>query len=174
MRCIAVAYFFTPPLNIIDKPAKPSHTAGPRAASAIWYIVLHATVGSFSSSLDWLTVNPDSNVSIHRLIDQDGTIYKICDDLVIANHVGYSRMGNKSPNPNALGIEFVNSNSGHEPYENAQIESGVLQVREWYGLYGALPILSHWQIDTNGKTDPAGFPWSQFYQRLYARLAEVL
>ena len=136
--------------------------------------MLHATVGSFASSLNWLTVNPYSNVSTHRLIDQDGTIYKICDDLTIANHVGYSRIGNKSPNPNALGIEFVNSNSGHEPYEAAQILSGVNQVVEWWGMYGALPILSHWQIDTRGKTDPAGFPWDQFYRVLYVRLGQLL
>lgn len=169
-----MAYFQTPPLSIIDKPADARHTAGPRTAADIWLIVLHATVGGLQSSLSWLTTNPNSNVSTHRLIDQDGTIYKICDDLVIANHVGYSRMGNKSPNPGALGIEFVNSNSGHEPYEAAQIESGVLQIREWWGLYGALPILTHAAIDTKGKTDPAGFPWQQFYRRLFARLAEVI
>lgn len=169
-----MAYFTTAPLRIIDRPANASHTAGKRLASDIWYIVLHATVGGLQSSLDWLTTNPNSNVSIHRLIDANGDIYKICDDLTIANHVGYSRIGNRSPNPNALGIEFVNTNSGRDPYEDAQIESGVLQVREWYGLYGALPILSHAQIDTRGKTDPAGFPWGRFYQRLFARLGEVL
>lgn len=167
-------YFATAPLNIIDRPANASHTAGRRTAADIWYIVLHSTVGSLQSSLDWLTTNPNSNVSIHRLIDQNGDIYKVCDDLVIANHVGYSRIGNKTPNPNALGIEFVNRNTGSDPYEASQIESGVLQIREWYGLYGALPILTHAQIDTKGKTDPAGFPWSLFYRRLFARLGEVV
>ena len=169
-----MAYFLTPPLRIIDKPAKPSHTSGTRRASDIWYIVLHSTVGGLTSSLDWLTVNPNSTVSGHRLIDQNGDIYKICDDLTIANHVGYSRIGNKSPNPNALGVEFVNSNSGRDPYEPAQLLSGVNQVIEWWGLYGALPILSHWQIDTKGKTDPAGFPWPEFYRMLYLRLGQLL
>lgn len=169
-----MAYFTTPPLQITDKPADAQHTAGKRTAADIWYIVLHATVGGLESSLNWLTTNPASYVSTHRLIDRTSAIYKICDDLTIANHVGYSRMGNKSPNPNALGIEFVNTNSGFDPYPAPQIEAGVLQVREWYGLYGALPILSHWQIDTKGKTDPAGFPWALFYRRLYARLGEVL
>jgi len=169
-------YFVTPALQIIDRPADARHTAGSRLASDIWYIVLHATVGGLESSLNWLTVNPNSTVSIHRLIDDDpqGTIYKVCDDLTIANHVGYSRIGNKTPNPNALGIEFVNRNDGVDVYGPAQIESGVLQVREWYGIYGVLPILTHAQIDTKGKTDPKAFPMELFYKRLYARLGEVL
>ena len=169
-----MSYFYTPPLHIIDRPADARHTSGTRRAVDIWYIVLHATVGGLQSSLNWLTTDPRSNVSTHRLIDQNGDIYKICDDLTIANHVGYSRMGNKSPNPNALGIEFVNSNSGRDPYETAQLASGVNQVVEWLALYGALPILSHWQIDTKYKSDPAGFPWNQFYRMLYARLGQLL
>ena len=169
-----MAYFATPPLSIIDRPANAQHTGGTRRAADIRYIVLHSTVGSLTSSLDWLTVNPNSTVSTHRLIHTNGDIYKICDDLTIANHVGYSRMGNKSPNPYALGIEFVNSNSGSDPYELAQLKSGVAQVVEWYGLYGVLPILSHAEIDTKGKTDPAGFPWRDFYRMLFARLGQLL
>lgn len=169
-----MAYFATPPLSIIDRPANAQHTGGTRLAADIRYIVLHATVGGLTSSLDWLTVNPNSTVSTHRLIHTNGDIYKICDDLTIANHVGYSRMGNKSPNPYALGIEFVNNNSGSDPYEQAQLKSGVAQVVEWYGLYGALPILGHAEIDTKGKTDPAGFPWSSFYRMLFARLGQLL
>jgi N-acetyl-anhydromuramyl-L-alanine amidase AmpD len=167
-------YFATPPLRIIDRPADARHTAGPRSSADIWYIVLHATVGGLASSLNWLTTNPNSTVSVHRLIDQNGDIYKIVDDLTIANHVGYSRIGNKSPNPNALGIEFVNNNSGRDPYEAPQLISGVNQVAEWWGMHGPLPILSHAQVDTKGKTDPAGFPWSTFYRMLYSRLGQLL
>lgn len=77
-------------------------------------------------------------------------------------------------NKQALGIELVNLNTGADAYEPAQIESCALQVREWYGLYGALAIVSHASIDTKGKSDPAGFPWQRFYQRFFARLGEVL
>lgn len=109
-----MAYFATPPLSIIDRPANAQHTSGTRLAADIRYIVLHSTVGGLQSSLDWLTVNPNSNVSTHRL------------------------------------------------------------VVEWYGLYGALPILSHAEIDTKGKTDPAGLPWSSFYRMLFVRLGQLL
>ena len=169
-----MAYFTTQPLRIIDRPANAAHTSGARSAADIWYIVLHATVGGLASSLNWLTVNPSSNVSVHRLIDANGDIYKICDDLTIANHVGYSRIGNKSPNPNALGIEFVNANTGRDPYEWAQLNSGVMQILEWKALYGYLAVLTHQQIDTKGKTDPAGFPWREFWALYYKRMGEVL
>lgn len=159
--------FQTAPLTIIDRPANARHTAGVRSVSSIWYIVLHSTVGGLESSLNWLTTNPNSNVSTHRLIDQNGDIYKVCDDLTIANHVGYSRIGNKTPNPNALGIEFVNTNTGRDPYDLDQLWSGAKQVAEWWGLYGFLPILTHAQIDTKGKSDPRGFPMAQFNQMLW-------
>lgn len=166
--------FSTPPLSIIDRPADARHTAGRRAVFDLWYIVLHATVGSLESSLDWLTTNPNSNVSIHRLIDQNGDIYKICDDLTIANHCGYSRMGNKTPNPNALGIEFVNRNDGIDRFDNAQLWSGARQVVEWWGMYGFLPLLYHAQIDTKGKTDPRAFPFQTFSALITEYLRSVL
>ena len=169
-----MAYFVTPPLQIIDRPADARHTGGRRVATEIRYLILHATVGGLESSLDWLTTNPNSNVSTNRLVSESGDIYKIADDLTIANHVGYSRMGNTSPQRYALGLEFVNHNDGRDRFEDAQLESGVLQICEWWGLYGALSILPHAWIDTKGKTDPAGFPWPFFYRRLFARLREVL
>src|ERR1044072_5237727 len=156
-------YYQTAPLQIIDRPADARHTSGTQLSSDIRLIVLHATVGGLVSSLSWLTTNPTSNVSTHRLIDQDGSIYKICDDVTIANHVGYSRVGKKlGLKLQALGIEFVNSNSGADPYESAQIESGVLQVREWYGLYGVVPIVSHASICAQVKRDPPNFPLTFF------------
>ena len=168
-------YFTTPPLSIIDRPADAKHTSGPRIASDIKLIVLHATAGGLESSLDWLTTNPASVVSAHRVIADNGQIYKCADDLVICNRVGYSRMGNTTGlNRPALGIEIVNSNSGSDPYEVAQVNSTAWQVAEWWGIYGALPIVSHKSIDTKGKTDPAGFDWQAFYRALFARLAEVL
>jgi N-acetylmuramoyl-L-alanine amidase len=170
-----VAYFTTPPLNIIDRRADERHLGAIRRVSDINLIILHATVGGLESSLDWLTVNPNSAVSVHRLIHSDGTIYKLAPDGRVCNHAGNSRIGRTlNLNPNSLGIELVNRNDGIDAYELSQIESCALQVREWYGLYGALPIVSHAAVDMKGKTDPRGFPWSVFYARLIARLAEVL
>lgn len=160
-------YFLTPPLTIIDRPANARHLGPPRSTAAIKIIVLHSTAGSLESSLDWLTTNPDSVVSVHRLVDRDGTIYKIADDARVCNHVGFSRMGNTTNlNPASLGIELVNRNDGRDPYPHAQLLSCVKQVVEWQGHFGEIPIVGHYQVDTKGKSDPAGFPWALFYQIL--------
>lgn len=160
-------YFITPPLNIVDAPADDRHTGPARHTDDIKYFILHATVGSFESSLDWLTVNPNSYVSVHRLIDRDGTIYKLMPDSFVAYHVGSSRIGNTvNLNQSSLGIELVNTNSGHDPYPYHQVLSCAKQIAEWQGLLGELPILSHASVDTKGKTDPRGFDWSLFYSLL--------
>lgn len=168
-------YFTTPPLSIVDRRADELHLGAIRRVSDITMIVLHATVGGLESSLDWLTVNKNSQVSVHRLIHSDGTIYKIAPDNRVCNHVGFSKMGRTmNLNPMSLGIELVNRNDGIDAYDPLQVESCALQVREWWGLYGALPILTHAAVDTKGKTDPRAFPMGLFYTRLFARLGEVL
>lgn len=168
-------YFLTPPLTIIDRPADARHLGPPRSMAAIKIMILHATAGPLQSSLDWLTTNPASSVSVHRLIDRDGTIYKLADDDRVCNHVGFSRMGNTTNlNPFSLGIELVNRNDGRDPYPHAQLRSTAFQVAEWYGRYGMLPIVSHASVDTKGKSDPAGFPWAIWYQLLIDQLRVLL
>lgn len=170
-----MSYFITSPLDIMDHPADARHLGPPRDVSRIKLIVLHSTAGSLQSSLDWLTTNPNSVVSVHRLIAKSGDIYKIADDSRVCNHVGFSRIGNTTNlNPMSLGIELENANTGHDPYPHAQLRSCAAIVAEWMGLYGALPIVSHARIDTKGKSDPAAFPWALFYELLFDQLREVL
>lgn len=160
-------YFTTPPLPIVDLP-----TEHQRLGLTPRIIVLHATAGRNSRA--WLQSNP-RGVSIPRLIEKDGTICKMAPDTAICGHVGFSRLGNDSDLNNlALGIEFENLNDGRDPYPAAQVASGAAQVVEWWGLYGFLPILSHGQIDTQGKTDPRGFPWPLFYQQVAVHLRAAL
>lgn len=163
--------FTTPPLPIIDRPADERHLSAIRRVSSIRLIILHATAGSLNSSLDWLTVNPRSNVSVHRLIHTDGTIYKLASDGRVCNHAGYSRWGSTTNlNPISLGIELVNRNDGVDVFEAPQVLSCAAQCAEWIGLYGYLPIVAHATVDTKGKTDPASFPWDLFYHALDARI----
>lgn len=165
--------FSTPPLSIIDHPADSVHCCGMTRLGYRW-IVLHATAGT--NSLNWLsTTSPDNNpVSIHRLIAKDGTIYKIVSDEHVAYHAGpavVGRLPTTSQNINnwSLGIELENLNDGHDPYPDRQLDACVLQVAEWIGMYGFIPIVAHTWIQSN-KRDPAGFDWPEFYRRLWARL----
>lgn len=158
--------FATAPLSIVDLPT--THTYGvlvPRL------IILHATVGK--DSRKYLVKN-DRGVSIHRLIDKRGTIYKMAEDDQVCGHVGFSRLGDDDGlNDQALGIEFENWNDGRDPFPRLQVDAGAAQVVEWWGKHGYLPILSHAQVDTQGKSDPKGFPWVLFYQRIWHYLAQA-
>ena len=166
-----MSYFATPPLPIIDVPADARHQSGPGLNARV--ITIHATGGT--NSLEWLTTNPASDVSTQRLINKAGAIYKLVPDDCIAHHVGKSRVGNKlNLNSIALGIELENLNNGRDPFPPAQVRACALQVIEWWGLFGFLPLLSHALIDTTGKTDPAGFPWPLFYRILTEELGKVL
>lgn len=165
--------FTTPNLDIIDRPADARHLSPGVLVPQV--IVLHATVGGLASSLNWLTVNPKSVVSVHRVIDKQGRIYKVASDLQIANHVGGSTLwGRINLNPIALGIEFVNRNDGKDPYPKAQVIAGAQQCVEWFGVHSVMPILGHYQVDTQGKSDPAGFPWQDFWTYINLYVEDAL
>jgi N-acetylmuramoyl-L-alanine amidase len=166
--------FQTAPLLIIDRPADAAH-AGALARLGYRFIVLHATGGT--NSLNWLSTTSSPPVSIHRLITKSGAIYKIVPDEVAAYHAGPARVG---PLPSAdanvnnwsLGIEIENLNDGRDPYPAAQLDSAALQIVEWWGAYGLLPLVAHAWIDSR-KHDPAGLDWSDLYRRVWARLRAV-
>lgn len=168
--------FPTSPLPIIDHPADSIHCCGVTRLGYRW-IVIHATAGT--NSLDWLsTTSPASNpVSIHRLIAKDGTIYKIVPDDKTAYHAGYAQVGplpgqGQTMNNWSLGIELENLNNGTDPYPAAQLDRAADQVVEWIGAYGMIPVVAHSWIDIR-KTDPRGFDWSGFYQRIWQRLKVI-
>ena len=171
-------YFTTPPLNIIDLPADAHHTSGTRRIDEILYFVLHDTGSGrnepWSSTLYWLTTNPNSNVSAHRGIDYDGQIYKLAPDTTICNHVGFSRMGNTyGLKRQTLGIE-MRRREGDVAWPVVQVESAAMQCAEWVGLHGLKPTLYHLQIDTNGKVDPRLFPREIFDRKLLSLIANYM
>ena len=136
------------------------------------FIVLHSTGGTDSRA--WLTRTSVPPVSIHRLIRKSGSLYKIVPDHEVAWHCGPAQVGPiphhpYSLNNYSLGIELENLNTGRDPYPVAQVEVCAMQVLEWWGLYGALPIVAHGWVQ-RGKSDPAGFSWDFFYDRLFTYL----
>lgn len=166
-----MGYFATPPIPVVDVPADSQHQAGPGLKQKL--IVLHSTVGT--DSRKWLSTDPASNVSVHRLIAKSGTVYKLVPDENIAQHVGFSREGNDlNLNDLALGIELENLNNGVDPYPDIQLRMCCAQICEWWGKFGFLPVVPHSLIDTAGKTDPAGLNWTRFNQLLVEALQACL
>jgi hypothetical protein len=146
--------------QIIDHPAR-DHSS--RAEQPIKFITVHATAGT--NSLGWLSGN-ENGTSIHILIRKDGVVYKMVDETRAAHHVGfseyrengvvYSKHGPLNCNMISLGIELENTNSGRDPYPEAQLRACAWYIQEWRNRFGNIPVNMHRDIDTNGKTDAAG------------------
>ncbi len=183
-----MSVFQTAPLKIHDLPADDNHCGGPRWAPR--YIWLHATGGV--DSRKWLSTDPNSQVSCHRLIVKSGRIYKIVPDHVQAWTQGNGVLGTRGPghgvlhlrgqsalpltsnlNLDGLSIELENRDDGKDPYPVSQVTACADQVVEWWGAYGFLPILPHSAADPR-KKDPFAFPLQLFYQAITARLAVEL
>jgi len=159
----------------IEYLASPNHSS--RGGTAITMILLHATVGSYTSSLDWLrnpqTKNPDDRVSTHYLIRRDGHIAQLVADDQTAWHAGRARWhGITAINEASIGIELENANDGHDPYPAAQLDAARLLCRSLIAAYHILRanVVRHLDVATPAgrKTDPAGFPWPAFVDGLYA------
>lgn len=169
--------FSTPPLAIRDSPARADHFTQGRDGP-ISCIVIHATGGT--NSLGWLTKDSPQGreVSIHRLITKRGTIHKIVSDEDTAWHAGpghrWQTLGLRELNLNSvsLGIELENLNVAGDSYPPAQLAALVAQVVEWFGLYGFLPLLRHYEVQSN-KTDPQHLPWIRFQSLLWSALRAV-
>ncbi len=129
-------------------------------------IVLHATVGNANASLNWLA-NPASCVSIHYLIDRDGSLYQMVAEELRAWHAGPSSYhGLTDWNNFSVGIEMVNRNDGMDPYDPPMVEACrqlcVYLVRK-YRIQPDM-IVTHQMISgaITGKSDPKGFPLEEF------------
>ncbi|MBI1802723.1 MAG: N-acetylmuramoyl-L-alanine amidase [Chloroflexi bacterium] len=139
-------------------------------------IVLHATTGPASPSLNWLA-NPSSYVSIHYLIDRDGTIYQMVDEFQRAWHAGPSNFrGRTSWNDFSIGIELVNLNNGLDPYDAPLLEACRQLCVYLVFKYRIQPnmIVTHAQISgaITGKTDPRGFPLEAFIMSVASQIPD--
>jgi N-acetyl-anhydromuramyl-L-alanine amidase AmpD len=168
--------FVTSPLPIKDHPADRLHCCGQTRLGYRW-VFLHATGGT--NSLDWLsTTSPaDKPVSCHRYIPKDGTIYKIVPDEHTAYTQGPSQIGPlpshlQNANNWSLSIEMENLDNGHDPWTAAQVKACALQVVEWWGAYGFLPVVAHSWMQAD-KHDPLGFPWQTFYALCWEQLRGI-
>lgn len=149
----------------------PNFTEGRK--NGIQIIVVHATAGGLKGSLDHLCT-PSSEVSAHYVIADDGHIFQLVHDMDTAWHAGKAKWGSETDiNDASLGIELVNSNSGREPYEPAQIAALTWLIEFKAYQYGIVSenIVRHLDIalPIGRKSDPAdavGFHWNTWKKSL--------
>jgi len=163
-------------------PESPNQSS--RNGQRIGMLVLHATVGSYESSLAWLCNpqpdHPELRVSTHYLIRKDGYINQLVPDAMAAWHAGRSSwmgMNSRQIEERSIGIELENDNDGHDPYPPAQLAAAHWLCQSLIARYNIerADVVRHLDIaiPKGRKTDPAGLPWPAFANSLYMDIPSV-
>ena len=109
--------------------------------------------------------DPDSQVSAHYTIDEDGTIYQHVDPDKRAWHAGVSALaGRENFNDFSIGIELVNPGHehGYKPFPHRQIDALIRHIKVLYQQYPIMAelVVGHSDIAPDRKQDPGEyFPW---------------
>jgi N-acetylmuramoyl-L-alanine amidase len=141
---------------------------GPRVGvSAPDMIILHYTgMESGEGAEGWLC-NPESEVSSHYLVHEDGRIVQMVRESDRAWHAGRSSWkGVSDVNSRSVGIEIVNPGHflGYPDFPDAQIEAVIALCAGIRGRHGipAARVLAHSDVAPGRKIDPGEkFPWDR-------------
>jgi N-acetylmuramoyl-L-alanine amidase len=141
----------------------PNHNARP--AVPVSMIVLHYTgMTSGAAALEWLC-HPESRVSAHYMVEEDGQIFQLVEEDRRAWHAGVAYWaGETNINDISIGIEVVNTGHehGYHPFPQAQMESvrdlaaDIMRRHE----IPAHRVVAHSDVAPLRKQDPGElFPW---------------
>lgn len=130
-------------------------------------LLLHYTgMREGDSPLARLT-DPDSGVSAHYLVEEDGRILQMVPEGARAWHAGESYwQGERDINSRSIGIEIVNPGHRHglRPYPPRQIQRLIELCRDCVERWAIAPqnVLAHSDVAPSRKEDPGElFPWDQ-------------
>lgn len=132
-------------------------------------ILLHYTgMPSHERALSWLC-NPESQVSSHYFVHEDGRIVQLVEESRRAWHAGKSAWGGETDiNSCSIGIEIANAGhpGGLPSFPDKQIEAVVELCRDCGKRWDIKPerVLGHSDVAPIRKVDPGeNFPWQKLY-----------
>jgi N-acetylmuramoyl-L-alanine amidase len=130
-------------------------------------IVLHYTgMESGPAAIDWLA-NPQSGVSAHYVVSEDGMVTRMVPEESRAWHAGRSYWrGVTDVNSASVGIEIVNPGHefGYRPFPNEQVDAVIRLVHAIKDRHQITRgnIVGHSDIAPTRKQDPGElFPWER-------------
>ena len=133
-------------------------------------IVLHYTgMPDHDQALSWLR-NPESQVSSHYFVHEDGRIVQLVAERQRAWHAGKSSWGGECDiNSTSIGIEIANAGhpGGLPSFPDAQIEAVVRLCLDCGSRWEIVPerVLGHSDVAPIRKVDPGeNFPWQKLYR----------
>ncbi len=143
-------------------------------------LIMHYTgMESANAALDILC-SPESSVSCHYLIDEQGEITQMVAEQHRAWHAGRAHWaGENDINSRSIGIEIVNE--GHvlelQPFPDQQIKAVMALSHDILKRHDILPrnIIGHSDIAPARKKDPGEkFPWSRLHENGIGHFVEPL
>lgn len=163
-------------LDVSREYASPNHNER-KGNGKVSLLILHYTgMGSDDAALSWLC-NPESSVSSHYFVHQDGRVLQLVDEERRAWHAGVSSWkGVTDINSASIGIEIANS--GHDfdypVFPSVQIEAVTTLCAEIVERHGIEPrnVLAHSDVAPLRKKDPGEkFPWGVLHEGGVGHLA---
>jgi len=127
------------------------------------FVIIHHTAqDSVAQTLKTFT-RPETQVSAHFVIGDDGTTYQMLNEYFRAHHAGLSKWGNNTDvNSCSIGIEL--DNNGKENFSDAQIESLLILLGKLKMKF-KIPtanFIGHADVAPGRKNDPSKhFPWEK-------------
>lgn len=145
---------------------RPSPNCGPRRDSIHPHILLlHYTGMKTGEEAEARLCHPESGVSCHYIVHEDGHIVQMVPEAMRAWHAGASSwQGERDINSRSIGIEIVNG--GHPAdlpaYPERQIEAVITLSADIIARHHIRPrhVLGHSDVAPGRKIDPGEhFPW---------------
>lgn len=154
--------------DFADATVRPSPNKGERKSGApVDILLLHYTgMETGQGAEDWLC-DPQSEVSCHYIVHEDGRAVQMVPEALRAWHAGRSHWkGETDINSRSVGIEIVNG--GHEfglpAFPDQQIEAVIALSRNIVARRAISPerVLAHSDVAPGRKRDPGElFPWNR-------------
>lgn len=149
----------------------PSPNFGKRAeGKPIDMLILHYTgMGSAERALKWLC-DPQSSVSSHYLVFEDGLVAQLVEESDRAWHAGKSFWaGETDTNSRSVGIEIANPGHeyGYRPFPDVQIAAVIELCADILRRHSIPPerVLAHSDVAPRRKEDPGElFPWQRLHE----------
>jgi N-acetylmuramoyl-L-alanine amidase len=133
-------------------------------------LILHYTgMASAERALRWLC-DPESSVSAHYFVFEDGRVVQLVDEQDRAWHAGKSFWaGETDINSCSLGIEVANPGHeyGYRPFPDGQIDAVTRLCRDLVRGHPIPPerVLAHSDVAPMRKEDPGElFPWGRLHE----------
>lgn len=146
----------------------PSPNQGPRAGGITPSILLlHYTGMPTAEAAIARLRDPAAKVSSHYVVDEDGTIFRLVDEVRRAHHAGVSSWaGATDVNSASIGVEVVNPGHehGYRAFPDAQIAAVIALGRATVARWAIPPqrVLAHADVAPDRKQDPGElFPWDR-------------